>query len=63
MSEREPDPVAIASPLRVSPCGDPTCEVCVPPSIRCENCGALSWGEPVPYCSVECAEADAAAVN
>ena len=36
-------------------CGDPTCEVCVPPSSACETCGALTWGLTVPYCSSECA--------
>ena len=40
------------------PCGDPTCEVCVPPSSRCETCGALIWGRPVPFCSIECAVGD-----
>ncbi len=42
-------------------CGDPGCEVCVPPSTRCETCGALIWGQPVPYCSTECAGAGAGA--
>ena len=40
------------------PCGDPTCEVCVPPVSRCETCGALIWGCPVPFCSIECAVGD-----
>ena len=41
-------------------CGDANCEVCVPPGSACEVCGALVYGLPAPYCSMECVMAEGA---
>lgn len=43
------------------PCGDPTCDTCLPPRERCPVCGALHAGGQVPFCSLECALAAGAA--